>query len=132
VRVDNEQYVDHAGAVLTPADIEQRFAAQILDSTLVRRIEKRHLDVDAAHWHKVLPVNPVDAQPLTFTTLARQLPEPLPAGWSVEPLTGNEVRVTIAAGCELKVDSYRELAVKSAGQLPSGFEPGEHYNSRFH
>ena len=132
VRVDNEQYVDHAGAVLTPAEIEQRFAAQILDSTLVRRIEKRHLDVDAAHWHKVLPVNPVDAQPLTFTTLARQLPEPLPTGWSVEPLTGNEVRVTIAAGCELKVDSYRELAVKSAGQLPSGFEPGEHYNSRFH
>src|SRR5690606_27578577 len=32
----------------------------------------------------------------------------------------------------IKVDSYRELAVKSAGQLPSGFEPGEHYNSRFH
>ena len=132
VQVENEHYVDDAGTVLTPADIEQRFAEQIYNSTLVRRIEKRHLDVDAAHWHKVLPVNPVGDVPLTFTTVARQLPEPLPAGWSVEPLAGNEVRVSIAAQCELKVDSYRELAVKSAGQLPSGFEPGEHYNSRFH
>ena len=132
VQVENEHYLDTAGAQLTPADIEQRFAEQIYDSTLVRRIEKRHLDVDAAHWHKVLPVNPVGDRPLTFTTVAKQLPEPLPAGWSVEPLAGNEVRVSIAANCELKVDSYRELAVKSAGQLPSGFEPGEHYNSRFH
>lgn len=132
VRVENEHYVDDAGTALTPADIEQRFAEQIYDSTLVRRIEKRHLDVDAAHWHKVLPVNPVGDRPLTFTTVAKQLPEPLPAGWSVEPLAGNEVQVSIAAHCELKVDSYRELAVKSAGQLPSGFEPGEHYNSRFH
>lgn len=131
VRVEDGRYVDDAGASLTPADIEQRFGQQILDSTLVRRIEKRHLDVDAAHWHKVLPVDP-GAAPMTFTTLARQLPEPLPEGWSVEPLEGNEVRVSIAAHCEIKVDSYRELAVKSAGQLPSGFEPGEHYNSRFH
>ncbi|MDP4419474.1 beta-ketoacyl synthase, partial [Escherichia coli] len=34
--------------------------------------------------------------------------------------------------CEFKVDSYRALTVKSAGQLPTGFEPGELYNSRFH
>ena len=132
VQVENEQYVDESGQQLTPAEIEQRFAEQIYQGTLVRRIEKRHLDVDAAHWHKVLSVNPADGAPLSFTTLAKQLPEPLPAGWSVEPLAGNEVRVSIAAGCEVKVDSYRELAVKSAGQLPSGFEPGELYNSRFH
>ncbi|MFA5677202.1 MAG: beta-ketoacyl synthase [Pseudomonas sp.] len=132
VKVENDQYVDESGQPLTPATIEQRFAEQIYQSTLVRRIEKRHLDVDAAHWHKVLPVNLAGGQPLSFTTLAKQLPEPLPAGWSVEPLEGHEVRVTIAADCELKVDSYRELAVKSAGQLPTGFEPGEHYNSRFH
>src|SRR5690554_4592336 len=131
VRVENDRYMDESGNALSPADIEQRFAEQIYHSTLVRRIEKRHLDVDAAHWHKVLPVTPA-GDPLVFTTLAKQLPEPLPAGWTVEPLADGQVQVSIAAGCELKVDSYRELAVKSAGQLPSGFEPGEHYNSRFH
>src|SRR5690554_2930567 len=131
VRVENGRYVDDAGASLTPADIEQRFGQQILDSTLVRRIEKRHLDVDAAHWHKELPLDP-GAAPMTFTTLARQLPERLPAGWSVEALESTEVRVIITAHCDIKVDSSRELAVNSAGQLPCSFEPGEHYNSRVH
>ena len=40
--------------------------------------------------------------------------------------------VSIHERCEFKVDSYRALTVKSAGQLPTGFEPGELYNSRFH
>ncbi|MEJ6656020.1 MAG: beta-ketoacyl synthase N-terminal-like domain-containing protein, partial [Pseudomonas sp.] len=132
VRAENDHYLHETGQQLTPADIEQRFGQQILDGTLVRRIEKRHLDVDAAHWHKVLPVGLKTGQPLSFITLAKQLPEPLPAGWSVEAQEGGEVRVTIASDCELKVDSYRSMAVKSAGQLPTGFEPGEQYNSRFH
>ena len=132
VRAEHDRYLDDAGQVVTPADIEQRFGQQILDGTLVRRIEKRHLDVDAAHWHKVLPVGLEADQPLSFITLAKQLPEPLPAGWTAELLGNGEARVTIAGNCELKVDSYRPLAVKSAGQLPTGFEPGEHYNSRFH
>src|SRR5690606_11374518 len=71
-------------------------------------------------------------QPLSFITLAKQLPEPLPAGWSGELLDNGEARVSLAGDWELKVDSYRPLPVKSAGQLPTGFEPGEHYNSSFH
>ncbi|MDX1298660.1 MAG: beta-ketoacyl synthase, partial [Pseudomonas sp.] len=41
-------------------------------------------------------------------------------------------RVTLHDNCEFKVDSYRALPVKSAGQLPTGFEPSELYNARFH
>src|SRR5690606_29210185 len=132
VRVENDRYLDDAGQVLTPVEIEQRFGQQVLDGTLVRRIEKNHLDVDATHWHKPLPAGLEGGQPLSFITLAKQLPEPLPAGWSVELLDNGEARVSLAGDCELKVDSYRPLPVKSAGQLPTGFEPGEHYNSRFH
>lgn len=116
---------------LTATDIESRYAAQILSSTLVRRIEKQHLDVDAAHWQKTMGLGGED-QPLSFVTSPKQLPEPLPANWSVEPLNLSEVRVTLNGSCEVRVDSYRSLPVKSAGQLPTGFEPGELYNSRFH
>ncbi|TRX75303.1 beta-ketoacyl synthase [Pseudomonas mangiferae] len=130
VTVVDDQYRDETGAPLTPVDIEARYGADILASTLVRRIEKRYLDVDAAHWHKQLSLE-ADA-PLHFTTLRKQLPEPLPANWSVEPLDGQQVRVTLHGSCDIKVDSYRPLPVKSAGQLPSGFEPGELYNSHFH
>lgn len=131
VSVVDGEYRGSDGAPLTPAEIERHHGEQILASTLIRRIEKQYFDVDAAHWQKSLTLSS-EGEPLHFTTSTKQLPEPLPASWSVEPLEGNQVRVTIHGSCEFKVDSYRELPVKSAGQLPTGFEPGELYNSRFH
>lgn len=132
IKVVDGQFRSSEGEALSPADIERRYARQILDSTLVRRIEKSYLDVDAAHWQKNLSLAGPDGAPLTFVTQRKQLPEPLPASWTVEELDGNAVRVTLHGSCDVKVDSFRELPVKSAGQLPSGFEPGELYNSRFH
>src|SRR3989338_1076052 len=132
VSVVDGAYLSAEGNSLSPAEIESRFGAQILAATLVRRIEPQYLDVDAAHWHKCISLGGVEGQPLSFVTAGKQLPEPLPANWSVEPLDAGEVRVTLHDSCEFKVDSYRALAVKSAGQLPSGFEPGELYNSHFH
>ncbi|MES2817396.1 MAG: beta-ketoacyl synthase [Pseudomonadota bacterium] len=125
-------YVDAQGIALTLAQIETRFAEPILAATLVRRIEAQHLDVDAAPWHKVIQLDSPDDQALSFTTVAKQLPEPLPANWSVQALDATRVRVTLHGSCDFKVDSYRALPVKSAGQLPTGFEPGELYNSHFH
>lgn len=131
VKVVDGQYQDADGKALDLVAIEQRFGQQIRQSTLIRRIELQYLDVDAAHCHKSLTVSAAGT-PVTFTTLRKQLPEPLPANWSVEETEGGEVRVTLHDSCEFKVDSYRALPVKSAGQLPTGFEPSELYNSRFH
>lgn len=132
VKVVDGEYRDDSGATLTPADIEARHAQRILDSTLVRRIEKQYLDVDAAYWQKNVTVAGVEGAPLTFCVPLKQLPEPVPANWSVESISATEARVTLHESCEFKVESYRSLPVKSAGQLPSGFEPSELYNSRFH
>ncbi len=132
VQVLDGSYQSDDGTRLSLAEIDSRFAEQILASTLVRRIELQHLDVDAAHWQKNISVSGTAGAPLSFISNRKQLPEPLPGNWSVEPLNATEVRVTLHDSCDFKVDSYRALPVKSAGQLPSGFEPGEHYNSRFH
>jgi acetoacetyl-[acyl-carrier protein] synthase len=132
VRVVEGTYQSEDGSPLSLAEIDSRFAEQILASTLVRRIELQHLDVDAAHWHKSISVSGVAGSPLSFVSNRKQLPDPLPGNWSVEELNATEVRVTLHDSCEFKVDSYRALPVKSAGQLPTGFEPSEHYNSRFH
>ena len=132
VRVEDDQYLDADDQPLSAAEVEQRFGQQILEGTLVRRIEKRYLDVDAAHWQKNLTVTGEAGKPFSFITLAKQLPEPLPSDWAVEALNDSEVMVTVYDGCDLKVDSFRALPVKSAGQLPSGLEPGELYASRFH
>ncbi|MBM7063173.1 beta-ketoacyl synthase [Pseudomonas sp. UL073] len=132
VKLVDGQLQNAEGQVLSPAQIEQHYAPQILASTLVRRIGKEYLDVDAAHWHKNLSLSSSNGQPLQFVTLAKQLPEPLPANWQVETLADGQVQVILHDSCDFKVDSYRALPVKSAGQLPSGFDPAELYNSRFH
>lgn len=127
VQVIDGQFHSLDGLPISLAEIEARHGAEILAGTLVRRIEKRHLDVEAAHWQKNLAIT--GAQ---FTTLRKHLPEPLPSSWQLEELDEQQVRVTLSEACEFKVDSYRALPVKSAGQLPSGFEPGELYHSHFH
>ncbi len=132
VKVVDGQYQSLDGAPLTLSELEAQLGEQVRNATLVRRIEKNHLDVDAAHWQKNLNVTGLAGQPLSFFTLRKQLPDPLPSDWTVEPLNDTEVQVTLYDGCDIKVDSFRALPVKSAGQLPSGFEPSELYQSRFH
>ncbi|QKE65440.1 beta-ketoacyl synthase [Aquipseudomonas campi] len=127
VQVIDGRYHSLAGAPISLAEIETQHAEAILAGTLVRRIEKRYLDVDASHWQKSLTISATQ-----FTTARKQLPEPLPANWSVESIDEQMVRVTLHDSCEFKVDSYRPLPVKSAGQLPSGFDPGALYHSHFH
>ncbi len=123
-------YRDSADLVLSLADIEIRFSEQILDGTLIRRIDKAFFDVDAAHWQKSATLGAGDG-PLVFELRKRDLPEPTPAEWCIEDLDGDRVRVT-TAGLEVKFDSYRDIPVKSAGQLPRGFNPGSLYNSHYH
>ena len=57
VKVVDGNYQDDASNTLSLAEIDSRFAEQILASTLVRRIEKQHLDVDAAHWQKTIDIS---------------------------------------------------------------------------
>ena len=102
---------------------------QVLNGTLVRELEKRFYDYRSCHYHQ--PAELSNGDGFTFEMAVRQLPEPLPEDWQVESLGGGRVRVR-CSGLSVMLDSYREIPVAAAGQLPTGFEPGEEYNSRFH
>ncbi len=123
-------YRDSADQVLGLADIAARYGEQVLDGTLIRRIDKTFFDVDAAHWQKSAVLGSGESA-LVFELRKRDLPEPPPPEWVIEDLDGDKVRVT-AASLEVKFDSYRDIPVKSAGQLPRGFNPGSLYNSHYH
>lgn len=123
-------YRDSADQVLGLADIAARYGERVLDGTLIRRIDKAFFDVDAAHWQKSAALGSGESA-LVFELRKRDLPEPPPAEWVIEDLDGDKVRVT-AASLEVKFDSYRDIPVKSAGQLPRGFNPGSLYNSHYH
>lgn len=124
-------YRDQDGLALDLAVIEARFGADIIDGTLIRRIDKTFFDVDAAHWQKSATLGAGDS-PLVVEMRKRDLPEPAPSDWLIEALDDDRVRVTASSGFSVKFDSYRDLPVKSAGQLPRGFNPGALYNSHYH
>lgn len=124
-------YSDQSGEAIDPAAIEARFGAEILDGTLIRRIDKTFFDVDAAHWQKSATLGAGDS-PLVVDMRKRDLPEPVPADWQVEEIDTDRVRVVSPSGFSVKFDSYRDMPVKSAGQLPRGFNPGALYNSHYH
>lgn len=127
----DEAYRDAEDHSLSLAEIEARFGEQVLDGTLIRRIEKTFFDVDATHWQKSATLGAGDS-PLVVEMRKRDLPEPVPSDWQVDTIDDDRVRVTASSGLEVKFDSYRELPVKSAGQLPRGFNPGALYNSHYH
>lgn len=124
-------YRDMGDQALDLASIEARFGEQILDGTLIRRIDKTFFDVDAAYWQKSATLGAGDT-PFVFELRKRDLPEPTPTAWQVDDLDGDRVRVTTRSGLEVKFESYRDIPVKSAGQLPRGFDPGSLYNSHYH
>lgn len=109
--------------------LDEVLERQVLNGTLVRELEKRFYDYRNCHFHQSAELSSPDG--FIFEMSARQLPEPLPEDWQVESLGDGRVRVR-AGGLSVMLDSYREIPVASAGQLPTGFEPGERYNSRFH
>lgn len=130
------QWVDSAdpeGPLLSDAAALARYRQAVLDGTLIRKIETRLFDPDAVDWHKNVELT-TDSDGVSFVSRERDLPEPVPANWQIEPIEGEpgRVRVTLAGHLQAKIDSKREMPVKAAGQLPSGYDPADHYNARFH
>ena len=105
----------------------------ILNNTLVRKINKDHCDTENIPWNKRLPITPVDSHTnISFLTKPAAIPEQLPPGWRISDMGDQQLRVDISDQTHLLVPSFRQSTVRSAGQLPTGFEPGKMYQSRNH
>ncbi len=131
VRIENGEYVQASGEPIGVDEVEKKLGQQILDGTLIRKIEKNHFDVDATHGHQRMTLTSDESTPICFTVKQRDLPNPIPDNWTVEEIEGKEVKVTIQGLVEIKHDTYRDNPIKAAGQLPTGFEPANLYNSRY-
>jgi len=130
VSLKNDQLVDQQGNFIAANEVEAKFGQQILDGTLIRKIEKNHFDVDATHWHQKMNIQPTDKN-ITFELRAKELPQPVPHTWLVTDIGDKRVRVEIPEELTISHDAYRDNPIKAAGQMPTGFEPGALYNSRY-
>ncbi|MBL4823418.1 MAG: beta-ketoacyl synthase [Colwellia sp.] len=128
------QLVDQQGDKIIASDIEAKFGQQIIAGTLIRKIEKNHFDPDATHWYQKMHVSPVDAinnGNICFELRAKELPHPLPHAWLVTDIGEGRVSVEIPENLTISHDAYRDNPIKAAGQMPTGFDPGALYKSRF-
>lgn len=127
-------FEDQEGQVLTAADIASRYGPNILASTLVRRIEKSLIDLDATSALSPIELHFKEGADCEGTVARRQLSKHLPEGWRIlsRDNSGNSIEVQTPNPLKASVEFYKPLAVQAAGQLPSGFDPGLHYPSRFH
>ncbi|HMM76549.1 MAG TPA: beta-ketoacyl synthase N-terminal-like domain-containing protein [Gammaproteobacteria bacterium] len=132
VRHDGGGYVTADGERLAEAEIAPRFRRHILDHTLIRRLERQYFDADRMSVQLNFDLGPDNGTPVVLSTRSSELPDPLPAGWRVLGSAEGRTRLEIAAPAELRVESHRKLAVQSAGQVPTGFDPAALYASRFH
>ena len=105
--------------------------AALAAGTLIRRIEPGHFDVDAVAWNRRMVAHSED-YPMSFRTQHKHLPDEIPAGWTITPVDALHVHVEIDQGMMFLLPTHREAAVKAAGQLPCGFDPGALYQARSH
>jgi acetoacetyl-[acyl-carrier protein] synthase len=127
----DETWASLAGLTGVSWDGSDAVRVQLAQSSLIRRIESGLFDVDAINWNQRMVAHS-GQKPMSFSTQRRHLPEHIPAGWKITALDEKHVHVEIDQGMVFLLPTTREAAVKAAGQLPTGFEPGELYQSRSH
>ncbi len=104
----------------------------IRQHTLIRRVEKAHFDVDRVVWNRRFHAEGEGDREVSFITKRQLVSDTLPAGWQVTPVSDSHARVSFIGSQEFLLPTYREFEVKAAGQLPTGFDPGNLYPSRNH
>ena len=130
VRYENGVYIDREEITLTPEQVVEKYEDDILDKTLIRRVTKDHFDV--MHVPSTQDMRLESDHLSEFVMARKELPNPVPANWVVETVDDKAVKITISGGVSMKMSSTREFEVQSAGILPTGFNPADEYNSRFH
>jgi acetoacetyl-[acyl-carrier protein] synthase len=103
--------------------------AHIDQHTLIRKIESH--DTDHVPFQRTATLHP-DQNGHDFTVSKRQMPESVPSSWVVNELPDGDVRVHVPGKLNVLFPDNRPARVTSAGQLPTGFDPGAIYASRNH
>ncbi len=134
VKYQDGHYVSTDEADTTPAltaeQVAEKYRSTIVENSLVRRIHKDLFDVDRVPQTKDLELT--NGKTTQFELRRRDIPNPPPSNWQIETIDDKVVRITIEGDMSIKMTSFRALEMQAAGFLPTGFNPAEQYNSRFH
>lgn len=116
-----------SGGAGSPAWFEQ-----VLQGTLVRRIEPACFSVDSVASSCTGTLQATEQHPAVLHIATRDLPNPLPFGWTLRAERRGVCEVEVWKNQETQLQRFRAMPVQSAGQLPEGFDPGSFYRSTHH
>ncbi|SKA28450.1 3-oxoacyl-(acyl-carrier-protein) synthase [Oceanospirillum multiglobuliferum] len=125
------QWQNQQGEWLDAQSAADQVRQQVLDNSLIRQTHPDWFDVNAIPANTRIEIKP-EQEALSFKLRHRQLPETIPANWTLTDLGAGQVEVSIEGAFEALVPDQRKALVQSAGQLPTGFNPGDHYRSVHH
>ncbi len=133
VRHEGHHWVHGDGHVVELATFLAGHQQQLLDSTLIRKLESNLFDPARLPMHTAMALETLQADsPLRFSIAARKLPAVLPANWVVLHNDGKTCQVQVNGTLEVMVKDSFVSPVNTAGQLPSGFAPESLYPARSH
>jgi acetoacetyl-[acyl-carrier protein] synthase len=133
LRHQNSQWVDSNGEVVELSTFLTNKQQQLLDSTLIRKLENNLFDPAKLPMHEPLALSPITAEaPFRFSLATRKLPKVLPSNWQVLSDDGKTCVVQVTGQLEVLVKDSFASPVNTAGQLPSGFAPESLYPARSH
>lgn len=109
-----------------------RLTPDVLAGTLVRRIESNFFPVDQTPLGRRGQISASEAEPVRVSMAARDLPTPLPYGWTLVTEQKGQCVIEIWKDQTVVMQAEQEMHVQAAGQLPTGFNPGSYYRSAHH
>jgi len=131
---NNGRWLDGCGEPVDYDHYLSQLIPRLEQSTLVRKLENNLFDPSQLLFHRKATLSQNGQEPLRFSLPKKQLPALLPAGWEIsqDPDHSNRINVVCHDNFDVLLQSYRNSPVNSAGQLPTGFDPGSLYPSRNH
>jgi len=128
---EDGQYLNQDGEACSAESLISSLQEQLLNSTLIRRIEPECFDVNKVMFNKQASLNLGD-ETLKFQLRKRLMPQNIPANWTVTDQGTGQFDIEVDGKLEAILPDTKVAPVQSAGQLPSGFAPGKLYQSRNH
>ena len=116
---------------LDGAPNDQATREQILQQTLIRRLETNLFDAKHIPLHKRARIRGLE-ESVSFKTKRNQLPDNMPDSWAVQENEDGTATVTVNGELDVLFNDTRSSRVLAAGQLPTGFDPEALYQSRNH
>jgi len=133
LKKQDRKWLDRGGSEIQLDSYLSQLAPALRQDSLIRELENNLFDPNRLPYNRNVSLGSASDKPLQFEMRRKDLPSPLPAGWTVnDAQSKGQVSVSASENLEIVLQSARETAVHSAGQLPSGFDPAQLYPARNH